>query len=133
MDHVEKPCATCGTPVLVHPYAATKFVKCADHKGLTVAKKMQGRKSMLDPFAPGLDEEERQRRATGAVVTLKRKEGEVEWDEEMTLTRIRSFDEETGEVQVSAQGGALFQPPLDPRREMGQFHAFRMSEVAGVR
>lgn len=133
MAHVLKPCAQCGVDVLVHPYAATKYVKCPAHKGLTPVKKMQGRRSVLNPFDPGLEMAERQERAVGAIVLLKRRVDPVSWEEELTVASIREFDEEAGTAKVLAQGGSQFQPPYDIPRESGQHHAFHLSEVVGVR
>lgn len=133
MDPVNKPCVECSEPVLVHPYASGKFVKCPAHKGLTAIKKIKGRRSVLNPFDLGITMEERQLRAVGAVVTLFRKIESVSWREEITLASIDEFDEVYGTVKCFAQGGSVFQPPYDPRRERGQCRAFELSEVVSVR
>ena len=126
------PCITCGTDVEVHIYAANKLVKCPAHRA-TAQQKARKRNDVRDPFEPGITLEERQQRAVGSIVTLHRQLDAIEWTEEITVTRLLARGGGSELVEVFGVTGAVFVPPLDPARECGQFHAFTLGEVAGVR
>ena len=82
----------------------------------------------LNPFEPGLTLEERQERIPGYRIKLQREVGGQTWDEELTASGLRSFDEKTGIIELFALVG---RPPrdFDPYRESGQFRVINISEV----
>jgi hypothetical protein len=86
------------------------------------------RRRRLDPFEPDITIEERQTRAPGYLVKLKREHGGQTWDEELTLTGISTFDEASGIVTLFALTG---RPPrdFDPYRESGQFRTISTAEI----
>lgn len=129
----EVPCVTCGEMCRVHAYAATKWVKCPRHmKQKTRAEK---RSTVLDPFVAGLDFEARAQRAKGAILDLHRVDGAVEWGETITVTGLRSFDEETGVIDCFAYGGTA-KPQHDRitgHEECGQFVVIEQKEITACR
>lgn len=129
----EVSCVTCGEMCRVHAYAATKWVKCPRHmKQKTRAEK---RSSVLDPFEPGLEFEARALRAKGAVLELHRVDGTIEWDEVVTMTHLRAYDEETGRVDLFGYGGTS-KPQYDRatgHEECGQFMVLERKEIVACR
>jgi hypothetical protein len=81
-----------------------------------------------DPFEPGLDLEERRSRIPGYRIKLQRTHSGQTWDEELTATGLRSFDEISGNVELFAIVGRP-EKDFDPYRESGQFRAINTSEI----
>ena len=82
----------------------------------------------LNPLEPGLDLEERQARIAGYVLHLERDVDGQGWDEVITVTRIRSYDETSGILALFAITG---HPPknFDPYRESGQMRTIHIDEI----
>lgn len=91
-------------------------------------------KRLHDPFAEGLTLEERNERAPGVKVFLKRqlKRGSKMWEEGITLTGIRRYDETSGLVECFAVAGTQLSK-FDPYRESGANRAFELREVVRVK
>ena len=82
----------------------------------------------LDPFEPGLDMEERQSRIAGRLLRLKRHHEGLTWDEDITCTGLRSFDETSGIIALYGLTGR--QPRnFDPYRECGQMRTIHIDEI----
>jgi hypothetical protein len=128
----EVPCAVCGEMCLVHAYAATMWVKCPRH--MKQKTKREKRATVLDPFELGISLEDRQHRIIGAIIVLKRRVDAVEWEETITATGIKSYDEETGVAELWAVGGSSTgMKDFDPRRECGQHVTVQREEMAAIR
>jgi len=82
----------------------------------------------LDPFEPGLELEERQDRMGGYVLKLRRQVGSVFWGEDITVTSLRSYDEESGILKLFALTGRSHKK-LDPSRECGQSRTIHINEI----
>lgn len=87
-----------------------------------------GGKRRLDPFEPGIDIEERQDRMRGYVLKLRRKHDRQEWDETLTVTSLRTFDETSGNLTLFALTGKQHKK-LDPYRECGQARTIHINEI----
>lgn len=82
----------------------------------------------LDPFEPGLAPEERQERMRGYVLKLRRRVHNVIWSEDITVTSLRSFDEESGILKLFALTGRSHKG-LDTERESGQSRTIHINEI----
>src|ERR1035441_9122926 len=91
-----------------------------------------GGKRRLDPFEPGIELEERQDRMRGYVLKLKRKHNRQEWEEILTVTALRTFDETSGILSLFALTGKNHKR-LDPYRECGQARTIHINEIVKVK
>ena len=78
-----------------------------------------------DPFEPGLEPQDRQSRIGLCTLQLHREYGGQQWNEEITVTKLRSYDEETGVIELFGITGRI---KLDSR-ECGQFRVINLSEI----
>ena len=82
----------------------------------------------LDPFGPGLDMEDRQSRIAGRLLRLERHHEGQTWDEDITCTGLRAFDETSGIIALYGLTGR--QPRnFDPYRECGQMRTIHIDEI----
>jgi len=82
----------------------------------------------LDPLEPGLTLEERQDRMRGYVLKLHRNIGTVYWDEDLTVTSLRTYNETSGILELFALTGRHHKK-LDPVRECGQARTININEI----
>ena len=82
----------------------------------------------LDPLEPGLELEERQDRIRGYVLKLRRNIGPVYWDEDITVTSLRTYNETSGIIALFALTGRHHKK-LDPVRECGQARTIHINEI----
>jgi hypothetical protein len=80
----------------------------------------------LDPFEPGLELEERQERIYGRAIYLKREYSNQTWDEVLTVTELRSYNEESGNIELFAIAGKV---RLSHRHECGQQRTINIKEI----
>lgn len=82
----------------------------------------------LDPLEPDLTLEERQDRMRGYVLKLRRNIGPVYWNEDLTVTSLRSYNETSGILELFALTGRHHKK-LDPARECGQARTINTNEI----
>ena len=81
-------------------------------------------RQQLDPFEPGLALETRNERIYGRKLHLTREHAGQTWTEKLTVTKLRSYDEESGIITMFALPGRA-----KPSRERGRLRIINIKEI----
>ena len=81
-------------------------------------------RQQLDPFEPGLALETRNERIYGRKLHLTREHAGQTWTEKLTVTKLRSYDEESGIITMFALPGRV-----KTSRERGRLRIINIKEI----
>ena len=81
-------------------------------------------RQQLDPFEPGLALETRNERIYGRKLHLTREHAGQTWTEKLTVTKLRSYDEESGIITMFALPGRA-----KTSRERGRLRIINIKEI----